>query len=410
MATTLVPGDVDLTSPDTFVPGVPHDYFRMMRNEHPIWYQDLGDGYGYWHLFKHGDIQRVSRDPARFISSRGFTMGQERMADQQNAPESSKLLIETDPPRHVKLRNLINKGFTPRRIATLEDHIREIARDIVNDVCEKGEVDFVEEIAAMLPLAVICEMLDVPKSDWKQMFDASNRAIGGADPEYAAGAEGDPASQMFLFGYFTQIMARKKENPGDDLVSVLINAEIDGEKLTDEEILRFCFLLIIAGNETTRNATSHGMLTLMQHPEQRERLTKDLSLIPSAVEEILRWGSPVMHFIRTATEDVEIRGETVKAGQRVSMWYPSANRDEEVFEDPYTFDITRSPNDHIAFGYGEHFCLGANLARSELRIIFEELLRRLPDIELTGEPSRLRSNLISGIKHMPVKFTPTAKV
>jgi cytochrome P450 len=319
------------------------------------------------------------------------------------------MMITTDPPRHVRLRRLVNKGFTPRMVAALEPHIRRIVTDILDDVAPRGECDFVTDISSRLPLAVICDMMGVPLGDWTRMFDLTNKTLGADDPEYQV--EGATAEQtgfqarMEMFQYFAGMMVQRRSEHKDDLLSVLVEADIDGERLSDEEVLFFCFLLIVAGNETTRNATTGGMLALLDHPEQHERLREDPSLLPGTIEEILRWTSPVLHMARVATRDVELRGQQILAGQKLVMWYPSANRDEEVFPDGDQFNITRSPNEHLAFGIGEHFCLGASLARLELRVMFEELLSRLPDIERTGDVQRLRSNFIGGIKHMPVRYT-----
>jgi cytochrome P450 len=280
----------------------------------------------------------------------------------------------------------------------------------------------VTDVAALLPLAVICTMMGVPREDWDLMFALTNRVLGASDPEYQAenADQGEVATaeqaaraeetaltgHREMFGYFARQVAMRRRERRDDLVGVLTEAEIDGEKLSDEELLYFCYLLILAGNETTRNAISGGLLALLEHPAELARLRADPALLPTAIEEILRWTSPVLHMARIATRDVELRGQQIRAGQKVLLWYPSANRDEEVFPAADRFDIGRTPNDHIAFGLGEHFCLGAGLARLELRVMFETLLARLPDLALDGEVERLRSTFIGGIKHMPVRFTP----
>jgi cholest-4-en-3-one 26-monooxygenase len=293
-------------------------------------------------------------------------------------------------------------------VARLEPHIREIANAVIDAVAQKGGCDFVTEVAAELPLQVIAEMMGVPLADRRALFSWSNRMIGQDDPEYGTTEDEAKRASLEVYMYANQLAAERRRNPGEDLMSVLLNAEVDGEKLTEMEFDVFFVLLMIAGNETTRNLISGGMLALIDHPEQRARLLKDRSLINTAVDEMLRWVSPVMAFRRTATRDTEIRGQKIREGDKVLMFYPSANRDEEVFPEADRFDVGRTPNDHLAFGIGEHFCLGSNLARLEIRVMFEELLRRLPDIELAGPVARLRSNFINGIKHMPVKFTPKA--
>jgi cytochrome P450 len=321
------------------------------------------------------------------------------------------------------MRRVVNKGFTPRAVNAMEPHIREIANEILDRVGDRAEGDFVLEVSSQLPLAVISEMMGLDREVWPLMFELTNSILGSGDPEYQANAAKtgalDPAAigtaeaaratnmagMMRMIGYFREQLVERRARPRqDDLVSILLESEIDGVELTEREILEFCFLLVVAGNETTRNAISAGLVALCRHPEERARLQADMSLIDSAVEEILRWTSPVMHMARVATEDVEIRGQQIRAGDRVIMWYPSVNRDEDLFADPYRFDITRSPNDHLAFGIGEHFCLGAGFARREIKVMFEELFRRYPRIELAGPPERLRSNFIGGIKHLPVRF------
>jgi cytochrome P450 len=270
----------------------------------------------------------------------------------------------------------------------------------------------------LLPLAVICGMMGVEKKDWNLMFQLTNKVLGGGDPEYQTDVPEDQRGSveaarltsisgfMGMLQFWQGLLAERRKERRDDLVSLLCDAELDGEKLSDEDILWFSFLLIVAGNETTRNAISGGLLVLCEHPDERKRLQDDMSLIDTAVEEILRWTSPVTHMARVATADTEIRGQKIKQGERVVMWYPSVNRDEDVFPEPDRFDITRTPNEHLAFGIGEHFCLGAGFARLELKVLFQELFRRFPDIQLAGEPERLRSTFIGGIKHLPVRFTP----
>ncbi|MGE3421357.1 MAG: cytochrome P450 [Dehalococcoidia bacterium] len=327
-----------------------------------------------------------------------------------------------DPPRHLKMRRLVNKGFTPRAVNAMEATIRQITNDILDEIASKGECDFVTDVAAQLPLAVICGMAGLEKKDWPMMFELTNSVLGSSDPEYQtdvpeeqrgspeAAAQTGAMGRMKMIQYFAQVLADRRANPREgDLISILLEAEVEGEKLTEGDILAFCFLLILAGNETTRNAISGGLQALCQNPDQKAKLLNDMTLIDSAVEEICRWTSPLHHMSRYVTQDVEVGGKQIKQGERVLMWYLSANRDESMFKDPYRFDIERTPNEHLAFGIGEHFCLGAGFARKELKVMFEELFRRLPDIELAGEPERLRSNFINGIKHMPVRFTPEAK-
>jgi len=398
--------DVDLANLDTFVEGVPHDMFDTLRREAPLYFHPEANGSGFWCVVRYHDLEQISRDARVFSSEGGITLYESAETELE---QQRMMMLMMDPPRHTKLRLLVNKGFTPRMVATLEPHVRDIVTRIIDEIAGLGECDFVTDVASLLPLAVICDMMGVPQPDWPLMFDLTNRVLGADDPEYQTPGsnafETSYGARMEMFGYFAAMVGQRRGKPKDDLLTVLVGADIEGDVLTDEEILFFCFLLIVAGNETTRNATSGGMLALAQHPEQRQKLLADPALLPGAIEEILRWTSPVLHMARVATTDAELGGQLIRKGQKLIMWYPSANRDESVFPEPFRFNIERSPNEHLAFGIGEHFCLGASLARLELRVMFEELSRRLPDIELAGAVERLRSNFIGGIKHMPVRFT-----
>jgi len=304
---------------------------------------------------------------------------------------------------------LVNKGFTPRMINLIEQHLRYRTELIVDEVIERGECEFVTELAAELPLQAIAEIMGVPQEERHLLFEWSNRMVGADDPEYNGDDPEDATNAAAeLYMYAATLGEARRANPQDDVVSKLINAEINGDKLTQEEFELFCLLLTVAGNETTRNATAHGIVALMENPDQFALLRSDLDrYLDGAVEEILRWATPVLHFRRTAMKDLELRGKQIKKGDKVVIWHISANRDEDVFDEPFKFDIERSPNDHIAFGGGgAHYCLGTNLARMELRLIFREVVERMGDVALNGEVERLRSNFIGGIKHIPVTFTP----
>jgi cytochrome P450 len=409
-----------------------HDILRMLRAEDPVhWNEGDERNNGFWSITKYADILHVSRHPELFISSKGIAgpglrpefverlLGSDAAVAAQAQGTGNVSIITMDPPRHVKMRRLVNKGFTPRAVNALEPEIRRITNEILDAIAKQGTADFVVDVAAQLPLAVICGMAGLEKKDWPMMFELTNSVLGSSDPEYQTTvAESERGSaeaarqtammgRMRMIQYFAEVLEDRRKNPREgDLVSILLEAEVDGEKLTQQDILAFCFLLILAGNETTRNAISGGLLALCQNPEQKAKLLGDMTLMDSAVEEICRWTSPLHHMSRYVAEDTEIGGKQIKAGERVLMWYLSANRDEDMFSDPYTFDITRTPNEHLAFGIGEHFCLGAGFARKELKVMFEELFRRFPDIEVDGPAERLRSNFINGIKHLPVKFTP----
>jgi cholest-4-en-3-one 26-monooxygenase len=392
--------DPRLYSPDIFVPSVPFEAFARLRREAPVFRQETPDGSHFWVLTKYADVVLVSTDSATFSSSKGTTI------EDQNGG-TDLMMLNMDPPRHTKLRNLVSKGFTPKMVRAMEPHVREMANRIIDKVARRGECDFVTDIAAELPLQVIAELIGIPQEERHLVFEWGNQMVGVEDPEYATSMETATQAAISMFGYADQLAAKRREHPRDDLISALNKAEVDGEKLSPMEFDVFFMLLSVAGNETTRNLTSSAMLGFFDFPEQQARLIADPSLMPTAVEEMLRWGSVVMYFRRTTTREVEIRGQKIGAGEKVTIWYISANRDEEVFPDGDVFDIGRDPNPHVAFGGGGvHFCLGASLARLEIRILFEELLRRLPDIEQAGPVARLRSNFINGIKHLPVRFTP----
>lgn len=401
---------IDLLDLDRFTEGVPHEWFTWLRANDPVHHHPEPDGPGFWVITKLADIEVCSRNYQTFSSAAalGGVVGlpeDPRKDDQANAEITGSLMLFMDPPGHTRYRRLVNKGFTPRMIAKMEDHIRDLTTRILEGALTKSEIDFVVEIAAELPLAVIAELIGVPNEDRHKLFDWSNRLIaGGDDPEYQVSDEQLMEAQMEMFLYAQQLAAARRENPGGEIIDALLSAEIDGESLSEMDFNMFFVLLSVAGNETTRNAISHGLNALLDHPDQWELLRSDPDrYIDGAVEEILRWATPVMYFRRNATADFELRGKTIKAGDKISLWYVSANRDEEVFEDPFRFDITRDPNPHVAFGGGgPHFCLGAQLARMEIKVMFEELVRRAPDVQALGTPDRLRSNWIAGIKHLPV--------
>ncbi|MHB8468107.1 MAG: cytochrome P450 [Acidimicrobiales bacterium] len=395
---------IDLNDLDTFVTGVPHEWFAALRESGPFW-QDEPDGPGYWNFTRYHDVVVVNKDNLTFSSAARTALINEM--PEEDMAQQRMMMLNMDPPIHTRYRLLVNKGFTPRMVGQLEDTIRSRTNDILDAAIEKVDVDFVTDIAAELPLQVIADLMGVPQEDRHLVFDWSNAMIGSNDPEYTVDAEAPMRASMELFAYAHQLAEEKRANPHDDLLSVLTHVSVDGEELTDIELDLFFLLLSVAGNETTRNLIAHGMYALLEHPDQHKDLLADPTLVPGAVEEMLRWASPVMHFRRNVTRDTDINGFPVKEGDKVVIWYIAANRDETVFPDPYRFDVHRSPNPHVAFGGGgPHFCLGANLARVEIRVMFEEVLRRLPEIQQTGPVSRLRSNFINGIKHLPVRLPP----
>lgn len=397
--------NLDIFDPDIYVAGVPHDAFRVLRAEQPVSFQaEPPDGTGFWAITKYEDVVAISKDPGTFSSWKGGTNIPDYPPDSLDVIRM--LMVNMDPPQHTKFRRLTSTGFTPRMIARMEEYIRRAAVEIVDSVIESGSCDFVTKIAAELPLVVIADIMGVPQEDRHLVFDWSNRLIGFDDPEFQTSLEDAQLAAMEMWGYANNLAEGKKGGDGKDLTSVLINAVVDGEQLSEMEFDAFFLLLAVAGNETTRNLISGGMLALIEYQAQRQRLLADPALLNSAVEEMLRWVTPVIHFRRTATKDVVVRGQQIKEGDKVVLYYASANRDEDVFKDPQQFDVAREPNDHIAFGIGQHSCLGLNLARLEIRVMFEELLKRMPDIELDGPVRRLRSNFINGVKAIPVKFTP----
>ncbi|HEX5615108.1 MAG TPA: cytochrome P450 [Acidimicrobiia bacterium] len=396
---------VDLNDPDVFVQGVPFETFRYWRTHDPVHWTEEPDGPGYWSLTAYDEVTTANRDAATFSSELGGTMI--ATPEQAQLEQIRMIMLNMDPPKHTRYRLLVSHGFTPRMIRQLQDHIVENARDIVDRVIERGSCDFVTDLAAELPLQVIAEMMGVPQEDRHKLFEWSNTMIGSADPEYATSPDDAMQAQLELFTYAQALAEDRRAHPRDDIISALTQAELEGDRLSDLELNLFFLLLAVAGNETTRNLTAHGMLALFDNPDERRRLQADMSLLPSAIEEMLRVGVPVMYFRRTATRDTVLGDREIAAGDKVALWYISANRDDTVFDDPDTFRIDRDPNPHVTFGgRGPHFCLGANLARVELRAIFQEILTRMPDMELAGEPQRLRSNFINGMKHIPVSFSP----
>ncbi|MCA9851427.1 MAG: cytochrome P450 [Dehalococcoidia bacterium] len=417
--------DINLHNVNLFLHDEFHEAFRVLRREAPVhWNPGSARANGFWSMTKYEDILTISRHPEIFISSRGIAGSGEREQDPEAAAaeaarprgEGTSSIITMDPPRHVKMRRLVNKGFTPRAVNSMEPKIRQMTREILDEVGDRKSGDFVLEVSSRLPLAVICGLMGLPRESWDLMFELTNAALGAGDPEYQQAQTGESGhtniaketarrGNMRMAQYFRDVMDDRRANPQDDLISLLLEAEVDGDKLTEGEILAFCNLLVVAGNETTRNAISGGMVVLDRNPEERAKLQSDIpKYIDGAVEEMLRWTSPLHHMTREATEDFEIRGQHISPGEKVIMWYPSANRDEDVFEDPYKFDIERTPNDHLAFGIGEHFCLGAGFARKEVKVMFEELFDRYPNIKVTGEPDRLRSSFINGVKHLEVDY------
>ena len=401
----------DIASHDTYVEGFPHAAFERLRREEPVSWVEESDGSGFWAVTKHADVVEVSRDYQRFSASRGIRI--EQMSDDEL--EARRTMMEFDPPDHTRLRRLVSTGFTPKVVATYEEAFRRLAGHVLDSVLPLGEFDFVTEIARELPIRLLCRLLGVPESDAGKLVAWGDQMISNADPEYTPVIIDKDDTEEYrllpfrspaaleVFRYAEQAAIERRRDPQDDIITDLLAAEPDGRPLTDLEFKNFFTLLMVAGNETTRHTISHGLMYLDEHPRKTDWWKQDPpGRSEIATEEILRASSVTMHFRRTAMEDTEIRDVPIAKGDRVVMWYTSANYDEDVFEEPFEFDLERKPNNHLAFGTGRHVCLGASLARLEVRIVFEELLSRLAGFEV-GEPDWLRSNFISGIKHLPVR-------
>ena len=384
-----------------------------MRREAPIsfWpaiqYEGFDPGDGYWALTKLDDVHFASRHPDIFSSAGGITIGEQM-------PELAEYfgsMIVLDDPRHQRLRSIVSRAFTPKVVARIEASVRERAHRLVASLIANhpdGEADLVSELAGPLPLQIICDMMGIPEEDHQRVFHWTNVILGFGDPDLSTDFEEFMQVSIDIGAYASALAEDRRVNHHDDLTSSLVEAEVDGERLTSQEIASFFILLVVAGNETTRNAISHGMLALSRYPEQRDKWWADYDgLAPTAVEEIVRWASPVVYMRRTLTQDIELSGVKLAAGDKAALWYNSANRDESKFANPWLFDVSRTPNPHLGFGGGgAHFCLGANLARREIRVVFDELRREIPDIVAIEEPARLLSQFIHGIKRLPVAWTP----
>ncbi|MFD0682950.1 cytochrome P450 [Actinomadura fibrosa] len=403
--------EIDIIDPGVYERGgIPHEQFTWLRDNDPVhWHPDPNDGVpGFWAVTRHEDVVRASRRPDLFSSHTRTAMFEE-FADDEIALYGQMMLFQ-DPPDHTRLRSMVNKGFTPRMIGRLQDHIREICDRLIDEAAPLGECDFVEYFAAPLPLYTICELLGAPLEDREKIFHWSNKLVAFNDPDYIGDRTESQLYAAEFAGWAGELARERESTPRDDIVTKLLQPDADGSRISEEEFQLFVIMLSIAGNETTRTATAGGMQAFFEHPDQWRRLQEDRSLLPTAVEEIVRWVSPLNQFRRTAVRDVELGGKRIKAGDKVVLFYGSANRDERVFADPFRFDVGRDPNPHIGFGGGgPHFCLGTHLARMNLKIVFETILDRMPDIGPAGEARRLRSNFVNGVKELPVRFTPSRR-
>ena len=397
--------EIDLSDHDAFLERVPHEWFRTLRQEDPVHFNPEKDGTGFWAVTRYADIREVHRNVEIYSSEIGGTSLEDLDEEQL---EARKSMIDMDPPRHDELRGLIARRFTPRAVKVWEDAVRTVTDRVLDTALEKEEFDFVAEISSEIPMQVFAEILGVPQEDRRYIIELGDRLLGNQDPEYALPSDdshrllpfSSPAAiEMFEFG--RKMAAARRKNPRNDIIT-----QLAFEPLTQREFDVYFVLLATAGNETTRHTISHGLLALVENPGELEKLRRDPGLYTSMAEEMLRWATPVHHFRRTAAVDTELAGTEIKAGDKVTTWFVSGNRDETVFEDPDRFDVTRHPNRHMAFGPGGiHHCMGAHLARMEIRITFEELLKRVTSIEVTGKPERLRSNFFNGVKRLPVRVT-----
>jgi len=406
-------GEIDLANPDSYVERVPFEWFDHLRKEHPVtWHPEPPPNKGFWAVTRYDDLTAVHMDWKTY-SSELAAVSLEELDDEQL--EIRKSMLETDPPRHTELRKICSKRFSARGVGQYEDWIRDVARGVLDAALPKGGFDFVPEISRELPIRFLCAIFTVPQEDAPMLIQWGDNMIANQDPDLSAAVVDKVDTEAYrllpfrsptaldVFAYADRQRDIRLEEPADDVIQALTVAQSEGV-LNEREFHNYFGVLMIAGNETTRHTISHGMLALMENPDQMKLLQEEPDRIPLATEEILRWATPVYQFRRTATRDVELRGAEIKRGDKVVTWYVSANRDEEVFSDPYRFDVARTPNDHVTFGPGgPHFCLGAHLARLETKILFQELLPRIESIELMGPISRVRSNFVNGIKRMPVR-------
>jgi cholest-4-en-3-one 26-monooxygenase len=402
----LDPTTLDLVTPEHYERhGYPHAEWRWLRQHDPVFWYERPNVDPFWAITKHADIIAIGKQPELFLNGPRLAVFTRELVP----PEEGQVqhLLNMDPPQHGQYRRVASGFFTPRAIRGLDAKVERVTREVLDAAAEKDMGDFVRDVSAKITIAVIAEMLGVPRSDWDLLFRWTNEIIAPQDPEFQHGAtamETIERSRLELFGYFNELAAQRRAAPSDDIVSVIANARLNGEPLPPIELLSYFFLLVVAGNETTRNAMTGGLLAFLDHRAEWEKLRSDPAHLDGAVEEIVRWTTPVIQFARTATRDYELRGKTIRAGQSVCLFYPSGNRDEEVFEEPFSFRIDRKPNLHIGFGMGEHVCLGAHLARLELHHAFAQLRERLEQCTLAGAVERVRSSFVGGIKRAPMRW------
>lgn len=389
--------------------GYPHDTWTKLRAEDPVHWWTETDGMPFWAITKHADVTEISKQPDIFLNGPRLTIS--HLPEEPRMDAFPDTLIQMDNPKHRIFRKMVSSRFTPRALRKIHEPIEQIGKEIVDALIvdkDEGEVDFVEAVSAPLPIAVIGWLLGVPKSDWPLLFDWTNKIIGAGDPDFREEGkevvESAQSNMIELFTYFSGLVEEKRKNPDDNLISLFTQLEYEGKPLDPMDVLAWCLIIVVAGNETTRNGTSGGMLAFVENPGEIRKLQKDPSLLSASVEEAVRWSSPIIHFARTASQDYELRGKTIRKDQSVALFYGSANRDEEIWEDPFTFRIDRGKNPHLGFGIGEHFCVGSHLARLEMEVAYKHLLPRIEEIELAGPVDRLHSALVGGVKKLPIRY------
>jgi cholest-4-en-3-one 26-monooxygenase len=400
----LDPRSLDVISPEKYErEGYPHLEWTWLRNHAPVHWIEADYCEPFWAITKHADIVAIGKNPRDWIIEPRIAV-----FTREAPPEpTTRHLLTMDPPDHGRYRNLISKWFTPRTVRVWEPKIRQTTRKVLDDAAKQGEIDFVADVSAPITIAVIALMLGVPEEDWHLLFRWTNEIIAPEDPEFQRGrstVETVEGARRELFTYFKEIAEDRRKHPRDDILSAVVQGRIEGQPLPDFELLSYYFLLVVAGNETTRNAMTGGIQCFVDNPAQWKRLAADASLVDSAVEETVRWTTPVIQFCRTATRDMTLRDKTVRKGESVCLFYASGNRDEEIFDDPFAFRVDRQPNDHVGFGRGEHVCLGAHLARLEIRSMYQQLRERLVRMERTGDAVRVRSSFVGGIKRAPMRW------
>ena len=415
---------IDIIRPESYAEhGYPHEAWKLLRREAPVYHWTRGVQNPFWAVTRYEDILWISKQPRRFQNGPRLAVLIGGDANQDGVPPEAagegatpagqprlvRQLLNMDPPEHGKYRKVASGWFTPRAMLRRAEEVERITTELFDQLADRGgEADFVADVTAPLTLSVLADMLGVPREDWPLMFKWTNQIAGSSDPDYQLPGktpfETVQNARESLFKYFAGLGKQRLDDPRDDMVTVILQGRVGGRSIPPLEMLSYYFLLVVAGNETTRNAASGGLLELIRNPDELQKLRSDPGLIDSAVEEIVRWTSPVIQFCRTPIEDVEIRGQKIRAGENLCLFYPSANRDERVFDDPDSFRVDRTPNPHLGFGIGEHFCLGANLARLELRVLFRQLIERVDEVDLAGPPERVSSSFLGGVKRMPIQY------